>query len=206
MKKLIAILAIMIVLVGAVFAESHTLNVKCVIDPVIPQFALRYDATDSNTTPSAFSSANTTSYVISAKDTTAGADLMEDNAITVSVVVLNNAKQKQGYTLTFTGGEFDTSKGDGFTSLNINGVATVANPTSVATATTIDAQHPVVGLDAVTATGNALKVPFNGTRMTAADDVVLGTATYSYGVAWNTVDPGTYKTNIILTITEGISN
>ena len=67
MKKVIAILVVAVVLIGAVFADSeaHTLNVSVTLSPILPQFALQYDSVNSNTTPSNF--ANNGSYTISSK-------------------------------------------------------------------------------------------------------------------------------------------
>lgn len=203
MKKLITILAVMMVLVGFAFAatETHNLNVEITIDPVYPIFSLYYeehsnDNTTGDETTNAF--AVKPSYTITNQKTTAGADITADNAITVSAYVMNKAKVKQNYTLTFSGGDFDSSV-TGCTSLNINGTATVKNA-SIATAPTTTA---IVGISEISETAEGtLVAKFNGTQMTATDkSVVLGTATYTYTVDWNTVDPGTYTTNIVLTIT-----
>ena len=201
MKKLIAILAILVVLVGAAFAsDTHTLNVSCTITPVVPQFALGYSTARSNTN-TAYST-TTASYAISTETVVAaaGADIVDNNSITVYAYVLNAARQKQTYTLTFSGGKFDSSV-TGCTSLKIDGAATVVTP-DISTASSIASNTAVKGLNKVTATGETLSVPFNGSQMNATAETELGSATYDYGdLDWTTIDPGTYTTNIILTIT-----
>lgn len=201
MKKLITILAVMMVLVGFAFAatETHNLNVEITIDPVYPIFSLYYgehsnDKKTGDETTNAH--AVVASYTISDQKEAAGTDITADNAITVSAYVMNKAKVKQNYTLTFEGGNFDGTDG---TKLKVNGTLT----SYVATITTAPTTSEIVGISEVEETAEGtLVAKFNGTQMTADDkSVVLGTATYTYDVAWNTVDPGTYTTNIVLTIT-----
>ena len=167
MKKLIAILVIAIVMVGAVFAtdsEQHKLNVSVTLGQIPPQFALQYNSANSNTS-TAFTNGKT-DYAVAGQAATAGDDIVTDNVITVKAVVLNTVRQRRTYTLTFSGGALN---------LKINNEEYVLTPT-IETASLVTSA--IKGLNVVTATDDELSVPFAGPKMAAGVD--LGTATYTY--------------------------
>ena len=201
MKKAITILAVLIVLVGAVFAETHTIKIKADVDPVTPKFQLVFVEGERNTnpTPNAFgvepsySIGNTTNDKIDA-----GFKLDEGGTATFLAVVANNAKIVQGYTLTFGGGQFtDVMR---------------VNNQGVQVAGTEDASISVTEGDTTTGIQSIVKaepedlfvtVRFNGTEMDAisqqATTYTLATAEYTYS-GDSTISPGEYFADVTLTI------
>ncbi|MBQ3696947.1 MAG: hypothetical protein II883_03425, partial [Spirochaetales bacterium] len=125
MKKAITILAVLIVLVGAVFAaETHSIKLKTVVDEVLPAFQL------SNTALTAKNSAgetmakqqqytNANKAVVDVEDGDYKAeteqradvnvgDLSKYNVeVEFTVYVANKAKTLKDYRLAFTAGAFD---------------------------------------------------------------------------------------------------
>ena len=126
MKKLIAILAIMVVLVGVVFAsETHTVKIKADVNSIVPVFALKQGEYKTNTatlnTATEYTGDYTTqykdgeSYGMTAANDTENALLVDfkldqGGSVTFYAILLNNAKQIETYTLEFGGGVFTVSK------------------------------------------------------------------------------------------------
>ena len=127
MKKAITILAVLIVLVGAVFAdETHTIKVKADVDVVIPVFGLKMSTPANNYVTNEATlvnrQGNTTEYTTEyGKGATYGMtdnanaidvafNLDEEGSVTFQALLLNKAKQRETYNLTFGGGVFTVSR------------------------------------------------------------------------------------------------
>lgn len=198
MKKAITILAVLIVLVGAVFAETHTLTVRADVTEVLPAFQLAYGDLKTNTNVQNVFSANGT-YDISVNGTKAGSEdanfnLDKGGAFTVTANVINAVKTNKNYTLQFGGGVFVVKRDTVGGKLspqkitvtdahgNYDAIKTVngLTPSSILTLEQVKADDPT----ALTASAT---VTFSGKTGTAAAKPVAS-ATYTY-LADDTIDP-----------------
>ena len=121
MKKVITILAILVVLTSAVFAETHKLTVKTVVADVTPSFQLRYGTDGVYTNATADSnSIDTQSYpgqygVTEDLTVTTAIDLEQDistgdvTADFYAVLAVGGKQKNKTYKLTFTAGAFNTT-------------------------------------------------------------------------------------------------
>ena len=195
MKKLIAILAIAIVLVGAVFAtsESHTITVKADVDSVTPKFQLVFGSrstNNANSTPVDFAAGPYTEGNNTTDKIDVGFKLDAGGTATFYAKIANNAKIVQGYTLTFGGGTFTGVMRD-----NVEGTQAPASIT-VTKGTAVD------GLTLADPVGYAVTVTFNGRTMELADEALpytLATAEYSYNADVR-INPGEYFADVTLTV------
>ena len=123
MKKLIAILAIMVVLAGALFAdETHTVKIKADVNSIIPVFGLKQGGYKTNTATldgeTQYTGDYTTEYDrASTYGMTSNDDALlvsfkldQGGSVTFYAILLNNAKQIETYDLEFGGGVFTVSK------------------------------------------------------------------------------------------------
>ncbi len=189
MKKLITILVILTVLVGAIFAaaESHQIKITVTIAEVVPAFQLKYKTANSNSNGTAFADAaqrvDSTSVVA---DLNFESDTASDRLVVVDACIANAAKQSKVYTLTFSDGAFKTSGN---------------NPTTVATPgiTAKVGSGPGYGTGVSTSVngGAVATVTFNGTDRCVANTLVAQ-AEYQYPKA--NIAPGTYTADIIMTV------
>ena len=190
MKKVLTILVVLALFAGFAFAEvapktqeTHTLTITASVDVEVPAFQLfRDDTLKTNTDAKKYDNAQA---AYEATDL-AGFKLDAGGNVIVSARVANLAKQKQNYTLQFTGGTFNVTRN--------GGTGTKAAAITVAknnTATTGVTLSQVEDSDTVTAA-------FNGTKMTESG-YTIATATYAYS-ADSTIDPGTYTADIVLTV------
>jgi hypothetical protein len=197
MKKVITILAILVVLTSAVFAasETHTLRLSATVDTVLPQFQLVYGdyRTNNGQTIKAFADEADYDLTESAIDVSEVLILDKDGdqSIEFSVIIANKPKAGKGssrsYTLTFGGGTFASVKKAG-----------VAAPMAATIVTSNGAKYN----DGVTVTGvggSTAKVTLGSEPATAGNEIVKATYTYEGD---RTVDPGTYTTDIILSIAQ----
>ncbi len=137
MKKAITILAVLIVLVGAVFAadgtkETHTIRLKTDVEGLAPAFQLTFvsgqkaqtsgvSTTNNGQTPATYN------YEAQADPNYTGADIEVDDiskgniSVTFNVLLANEAKQLQDYQLTLKAGPFNVKK---------NGAAAYVKPAS----------------------------------------------------------------------------
>ncbi len=194
MKKLITILAILMVLVGAIFAasETHTIKITVTIEETIPAFQLKFTGTDrtanSNTTPVQFAN---NGQRTDSTPATANIDFESNDAaartITVDAYLANTAKQNKIYTLTFTDGAFKTS------GQNPTTVATPAISAKAGSGAGYGAQYGV----STAAQNNVATVTFGGAiRCTA--NTLIAQADYVYPKS--DIVPGTYTADIIMTV------
>ena len=198
MKKLIAILAIAIVLIGAVFAtETHSIKIKADVTEVLPVFQMTIGQITTNTANNGAKFDNATTYALGTVDDPETQANEEANigdsfsfetahTVTVSVKINNAAKTNHIYTLTFINGTFTVKKA---------GVSTTINPTITAGV----GSNSGAGNGFVTTVDDAVAtVSFNGTTCTATHEVA--TASYAYA-ADTLVDPGVYYADVVLQIT-----
>ena len=195
MKKVLTILAVLIVLTSAVFAESevHTIRVKADVTEVVPAFQLWLGATKTNTTPVVFTDNATYNLVDDATAIDTGFNLDAGGSVTVYAVLANKAKINKAYTLTFSDGVFTVKR---------NSVGGTLEPSITTTA--LDPK--ITGTSSIVKTSEAddapVEVTFNGTTVTATDPK-LATAVYNY-TGDPTIDPTAedeyYYANIVLTV------
>lgn len=164
MKKVFAIIAILVVLVGAVFAENHQLTVTAAVFGALPKFSLAlksatianetFDNTkggwnlgQTNSGLAEYSSGDTLtgSAIVSTRGNQDANALIDDEGIftldkagTIVVVakVLDNTKGRNTYTLVFGGGNFT-----GITRNGGTGTITDHVPTNIATEALSDAVY-----------------------------------------------------------------
>ena len=220
MKKVITILAILVVLVGSVFAEDHKIKIKADVAERTPAFSLSLDSITTNGTNKTDFGTNPTYYNETGVDV--GFDLDENGSVTVTAYVVNSAqnhtKTNKSYTLEFS---------DGIFTVNRNGVEGTHAPASITTSaltTTTGIKTIVLGdvympnpdfddtqaeseenpatIVNSTATNKPVVITFSGATMTADKDVA--TAVYAY-TADSTIDPTAsgnyYYADIIMTVT-----
>lgn len=210
MKKLIAILAIAIVLVGAVFAdEAHNITIQADVTGIDPAFRLVAGtgnsavATNSPTTgnPVAFGAA--TDLTKAYGDT--GFNLDAGGSFTVYAKLANLPKQVQAYSLIFSDGVFSVKRNTaaGFLAPSSVAVTKGSNGTGVIDmaggGTTTVSNPKVTGTTKPTVTCDAVTFKLDGTTVTVAD-YLLATAVYTYP-ADTTIDPTAANTYYEATIT-----
>ena len=187
MKKVLTILVVLALVAGFAFAEktqeTHTLTITAAVDVEVPEFQLFRDNTLKTNTD-----ANKYDNVLDEYEATdaAGFKLDAGGSVIVSARVANMAKQKQNYTLQFTGGTFNVNRDGGAGTKAA--VITVAKNNTTTDGVTLS---QVENSDTVTAA-------FTGTKMTVSG-YTLATATYTYD-ADSTIDPGSYEADIVLTV------
>lgn len=210
MKKIIAVLTILAVLTGALFAasESHSIKITVTLAETLPAFQLSIGGVVTNKengTPVEFvNNATYAPYV--AADPQAQPPVAEANvydasssinfatnggSVTVTAKIANAAQTSKGFTLAFSNGVFNVTKPTG---------ADTKSPESIAAATTI--ANGTTGITSVVATGSTAKVQFSGAQ--CVEDTTLATATYTY-TADTAIIPGTYYADLVMTVTEGIN-
>ena len=203
MKKLIAILTIAIVLVGAVFAdtETHGIKVRAQVGETLPSFQLSFSTFKTNANENVFGTQN---YAAQADGSALdiGFDLAAEDSAVFSLYLANKAKTNRVFTVTFSDGVFDVSR---------NGSGVVADhagqtygPSSITTAVAngqaavVDAEannaaiYEVALGNAQDATNKPITITFHG-RTVKTEDVVLATATYAY-LGDDSIDPTTTET------------
>lgn len=201
MKKVITILAIMIVVIGAVFAdpaptgsEDHKIRIMADVTDVLPVFQLKIKDTTIITNNGEVKAAVYSDHFDStAKDNSSAYDvqfnLNENGSVTFQAIIQNKAKSTSAkYTVLFSGGEFEVKK---------NGVvvSTKHSPSINVSPTTTD----IAGIKSVTSgtADNSVVVEFKGTMTT--ENNVIATAVYTYtGDA--AIDPGVYYADVVMTV------
>ena len=222
MKKLIAILAIMVVLVGAVFAttntETHKIRIYSVVDEILPTFQLRYAAESAITNNSTVRFSNNATYL----DPTTGLnnnttdsfdshfDIGAETAEGALTVVFtcnlvadadtNFAKTQKSFTITFSDGVFAVKRSGVTENQTLAPYSITSVAGVVTTGITSITPNNENGASTYTtgAKSSSTTVAFSGETVTAAQ--VLTTATYAY-TGDPTIDMGTYYADIVMTIT-----
>lgn len=188
MKRLIAILAIMMVLVGAIFAETSTttndeLKVSIEITPVAPIFKL-YGSLTSGTASTGMTAGESVETAQTATDSviTFPTNSLLENSVTVYCAIkqTNDAKYKKAVSLAISA------------SAITDGIST-----STPTVSTPAAQNNVNGVRTTAGTGaGAATVTYTGKTAASADVA-------SFNVVYPAADliPGSYNGYITLTYT-----
>ncbi|MBQ7644718.1 MAG: hypothetical protein IJS84_06800 [Spirochaetales bacterium] len=193
MKKVITILAVLIVLASAVFAaETHTIKVKADVTEVVPVFGLTMTSPDHDdyvtnaaTPVSQGSSEYTTQYgkgdayghTQNSQAFDVEFNLNEDGSVTFQALLLNRAKQNETYTLEFGGGSFAVTKAGG---------AGTHAPASITTSAGTTLTGLTIGLGSAAAVGGEtnkkINLTFDGKTVNIGNTgkYVLGTAIYAY--------------------------
>ncbi len=200
MKKAITILAVLIVLVGAVFAtnssEAHSIKLHTTIAEVLPVFQFSNTAL----TGAKNSAGATVANVVKTTNTTNGGTEFTNTAsynegpvevgdlskygisATFTVSVANQAKTVRSFGLAFEAGAFEVSRG------KVAGTHPAASH-SASPASRVEADGVTVS-----GSGDALTADFNGTTLSAtAANRVLGTYEVTYN-ADPTIDPSVGNT------------
>ena len=207
MKKLIAIVAIMVVLVGVVFAaETHQIKIQANAATVVPAFQLNVGSVYTNTSATAFTNdaevenSNPVTYTPRYTDNTVADTINFESTseVTVYAYLVNNAKTIQNYSISFSDGVFKDVKRNGTVAST---ASEYVSPTSIAA--TANPNIPTTQGVSATA-GNAaysVALDFSGTTCTASATarLLLATAVYSYA-AHTDIDPGTYNAYIVMTV------
>ena len=203
MKKLIAILMVLTLVVGFAFAtttnELHKLKIKSVVGEILPVFQLQYAGETTNSGTVKFSA---TTYTTNYTEQTALDSGFDIGQATTELAVSfechlvaddagNLAKTEKSFTITFSDGVFAVSRkgvtqGETLEPDSIECEAELPGDTGIASITvddTVKAKTTVV---------------FNGE--TVSDAQLLTTATYTY-TSDPTIDMGTYYADIVVTIT-----
>ena len=191
MKKVITILAILVVLTSAIFAETHKIKIEATSTEVPPVFEMSIGSVKTNTASSAFGTENNTTLV---KTDVAKTFNFEDGAdVLVTVKILNTAKTKTNFKLTFSDGVFEVYRN------NVASSATGTNAHVTPTIEVIEKLGTGYASTASTTEEGVLTLDFNGTRCTANSEVAG--ATYKYAKD-PTIDPkeGGYFADIKLDI------
>ena len=219
MKKLIAILMVMAIVAGFVFAadgpkETHTLKVYSTVEEKVPAFQLRFGATITNETSEKYNYTTGQTYAVgstavdeqgnptNAQDV--GFDISEKGTHTQTFdayLVENSegylAKTKAQYTITFSDGIFKNVKRKGVggaetDTLAADSISVAENDDAVADA----------GITSITpgadSTSVATVIQFSGNTV-STNDLKLCSATYTW-TGDPTVDMGTYFADIKLEI------
>ena len=219
MKKAITILAILIVLVSAVFAdalpsnndsEQHRITLKTVVSSVLPQFRLvaledvqGAQPAQTNTVPAKF--VDGADYGVTTPIVYQVADISTDNIdVTFTAKLLNAAKTGGSYTLSFEAGDFeDVWKVSDGTVTKDN---TVSASTHTLTAATDTKATTGVSIGNVANNSEEITIKFNGQKCVAGD-IAFYHVIYT---ADNTIidNDGTgYFADITMTITyDGVQN
>ena len=225
MKKFFAILLVLALVVGFVFAadgtENHTLTVYSVVGEKVPAFQLRYGNVKTNTNVKFTDGTTYDDYLADATTRSATnldnaqatsfdiSDITTNNGVHTAAFTVYLVKNKDGYnakstakyTLTFSDGVFDD--------VYRKGVKSDLKPTNISVApndSAVEAEgNSAVGITSITPaaanpTSVATPVVFSGTTVNS-DELLLATATYTW-TADQTIDMGTYFADIQLTITK----
>ncbi|MBR1529744.1 MAG: hypothetical protein IJ642_10650 [Oscillospiraceae bacterium] len=203
MKKLITILAIMIVLVGAIFAETATtigaeeLIVKCTVTPVEPLFTLYGSASETTSSTSLTSTGlvldnPSTDHASAAANTvTVTNNAIIDGDVTVYFVIKQtNDDVKSNTKYKFT---YDATALSDLSNVQ-TATATVKTKSDLAVITAANNSDTRVINGGSNSTGAT--VQYKGLKVNAADLL-------SFNVVWNKTDlpPATYSAYVTLTIT-----
>lgn len=222
MKKVFAILLVLAVVAGFVFAdtaiagsETHKIKVKADVAEVLPAFNLTYGGFDTNGLATKF--VNGASYPTSTQSDAIDVnfDLDEGGTFTVTAEVVNAVKTNRVFTLSFSGGVFSVSR-DGVATnqylspskLVVTGSSAHDAVSDVSAAVTKENETSAYATNAELVA--AVSITFSGVTAKDVDinsPIPVATAAYTY-VGDATIDPtkladGTenfYYTDVVMTV------
>ena len=224
MKKLITILMVLAIVVGAVFAESeaHSIRIKSDVDGELPMFQLillsstgvTYNEVNNqttNTTPNAFGTGENDSYAVNDTNATAvdvGFNLDEGGTVTFIAKCANAARFSSDdtgrvYTLVFTGGVFKVSRYGVASTTTVEGEQTVTTYEELIPEVTVKQTTNPSGFSYPDTINNGVKVKIGTSGVKTGTDAgaTMATAEFKY-TADKSIDPGTYYADVTLTITQ----
>ena len=197
MKKILAILTVLILAAGTMFADPSQANGTAAIDitasvgEIVPAFQLMFKTNATNEEGNRFGTES--SYTLPQAFST-NLDLSrEDVTAEFYAVIAQGARQNAEYFLTFEAGAFDTK------SNNVNKPTACSNSTLV---DSIDQKYAgtLTASDISSATGSnnqSAKIILNGA--VAAEQIRL----LKFVATWTkdtTIDPGTYSADVTMTV------
>lgn len=211
MKKAITILAILAIVVGAVFAETHSLTVSTTVAEVVPCFQLRYGADGVHTNATAdTNSINAKTYAnvwtangqygdLSAQG---AIDLNQDIAVDdvtadfYAVLAIGGKQTNKTYSLSFSAGSFDTKhntilEATACSQSSLNNIVLNTHPTVVTS-------NATTGNDLEDGATQDCTITMVGAAAEEKIDLV------KFSALWPrkpNADAGTYTANVTLTIT-----
>ncbi len=201
MKKVIAILAVLVLVAGFAFAdgetttttthsEQHSIKIKADVTEVLPAFQMKVSAGSgsaavesglTNTGKAVFYKTTAGAYTPASND---GLDvtfnLDENGSVVATVYVANLAKTTKSFALEFGGGVFDVKidKADAEhapKTITTEAGTKVTGIKDITLGNAATSGNPESG----TATNKIVNVVFNGTKMTA-ENAAVASATYAY--------------------------
>ncbi len=196
MKKLITILAILTVLVGALFAstDTHQIKLTVTIDNTEPSFVLK---TKTGADAASAAAGATGTAALSAANKTALTTANGVATVTFDVVQTTYARSVSTYRMRVTAGNFV---------LTSNGTP-VANPTTNEKFGVV-AEHPSIGngdnvanisYPTVEPADGYYRVKYNGVVDASTNNVKVGSFSVSYNANVD-AKPGSYVSNVSLTV------
>ncbi|MBR2282003.1 MAG: hypothetical protein IJ863_05210 [Spirochaetales bacterium] len=216
MKKVIAILAIMVVLVGAVFAaagdrETHTIKLKTKVagdDPIFALNALYVDANSANITTATNSedkAFENGSQFTGAKEIQVADLSKSDVAVTFYAKLVNQAKSTDTFTITFVPGPFNVKKLDASNNrIDAKIYATNNAETSAIGAAATGYTLGNLNIAAGEQISYTNTITFTGAQVATSDNV-LATYSVTYAkdeqIAQNTADEAFYYADCVMTVT-----
>ena len=221
MKKAITILAILAIVVGAVFAtsETHTLRVKADVTAVEPAIQLKLNVNDYKTNGSANeyyqavevegvltpTQHNYTDYATDGNAFDTGFNLDAAGSVTAYAYLANYAKTNKIYTLHFSDGVFSVKRNGNPEDYAPSSITSSAGASAATFYTTALGTAHVDPQDEESAllTNQDITVTFLG-KTVETKDVILAQAVFAYP-GDTTIDPTTsenpwYYANITLTV------
>ena len=205
MKKLITILAIMIVLVGAVFADTANLLVTTEVTEVAQTFKLNLKEVATGNNKATFSDSAAESVVESTPTTddatiTTNDMLTKDATVTFNVLqTTTDARKTISYTLSAVVEDltlYELPDHTTPTNAQITANKFAADTPLARTITAVDHSEYYTHGDA----GTSVAVNFLGTPVPANTEIATFTCTWTHNA--NAI-PGFYRANVTLTITSG---
>ncbi len=218
MKKVIAILAIMVVLVGAVFAatgdaETHTIRLKTKVagdDPIFSLSAVYVNASSSEIS----TATNGESEAFANASNYAGAKAVEvadlsknDITVTFASKLVNEAKSNDSFTISFVPGPFVVKK---LNASNERYEAYVYPSNNSTSAVSADATGYTLGTLAVSTDSTTGQISYSNTvsftgAQVATGNVALATYSVTYAkdsdIASNTATEAYYYADCTMTVT-----
>lgn len=185
MKKTIAILAVLVIVLGCVFAateETHNIKLKTNVGIVVPVYQLQFvEGTNTADNQTSHTNDAEADFAAGTKAATADIEVLDisknDISVTFKAVLMNEAKINKAYTLTFSATSFAVKKDgkDAEVAVDSETVTAAGKKTGVTTA--------------AGAADNIVVATFNGATCSATGtDLATYTVTYKKDTA---VDPHT---------------
>ena len=209
MKKLIAILMVLAVVAGFVFAaETHTISVNGKVEEVLPVFQLYMDLNNSvktNTTNGGAEWAANGEYTADGTAVNLGFYLDKAGTVVFFAQLVNPAKTTKAFNLVFSDGIFDVERNEIAGTYEPSSITVRKGTDNVGFVLTEIEKGININFDGKTSGvtyTDAQSVEHQGTVISAESPYLLATATYAYP-GDTTIDPNEttgYVADVVLTI------